>query len=435
MNAELYLRGTGGPPVILRKHGRAARATIFLSMLLLSTVAHADAIHLPLNGYYHPGRWMPVEWESSGSLAIRIFSTDAITTEISNPSPHGVAPFLACTPVRSIQWQLGKASGQIDAENLHALSPAEKIVGLCVDDDSLAQQIFPGQTTIPIHLDPLNPLPGPAMAWQSLDAIVMSDQILAKIPVESQKMLYAAGVTFAVTGDAQPNSTFAWAHNNRLWISKPASPNLPIIEEQAYAPTFGWTPGRSVHYRTTIIILAVLVCILATGLTLWRSRWMPPAQIVLAIIVMSGLWQWNRTQPGIATMQTDIYLTGISPEIRDRWIYQTSAHDTDFRMNLDGVTNPIFYDASQPARNQIKLTCRGDGSPTEITGTLPAHSTLAMVSRTFAELRTETPKSPIQTPARWLANSIIYPGFSSVGEIRSTGEWPNLVLKRKTEGN
>src|SRR5262249_36965317 len=101
-------------------------------------------IELPLQGYYRPGKFMPVLVES-GDLLLQIQSPGIVTAQINRA---GIVPLLMLDSTPSM---LNVGSGEFP---LHALSPDQRLIGLAVDDDShLAEKLFPNQEIIRVHLD------------------------------------------------------------------------------------------------------------------------------------------------------------------------------------------------------------------------------------------------------------------------------------------
>src|SRR5439155_11703552 len=131
---------------------------------------------LPMAGYYRPGRYMPLhvvsnntkklELRQDGVLPIDVvglgFSTDAIIPAlILGDGPSDVVHVRTDDGVHDVQL------------SLRPLAANEKLVGVVGHHSSFSQWLFPNQEVIPIPLDAAKPLPGPAAAWELLDAIVV----------------------------------------------------------------------------------------------------------------------------------------------------------------------------------------------------------------------------------------------------------------------
>src|SRR5947199_6526108 len=53
----------------------------------------------------------------------------------------------------------------------------QRLVGFTTIDIPLAQEMFPGETIVPIQLSAADPLNGAAVAWETLDAVVLDNTI------------------------------------------------------------------------------------------------------------------------------------------------------------------------------------------------------------------------------------------------------------------
>lgn len=69
-----------------RHEGTKWVAFVFVAVISILTRAYADDISLPLRGYFHPGRAMPVKWNVSEPTAsgtvIQLSASDAVTTRL-----------------------------------------------------------------------------------------------------------------------------------------------------------------------------------------------------------------------------------------------------------------------------------------------------------------------------------------------------------------
>src|ERR1700692_4318867 len=72
----------------------ASLATRVLLLPLLCVPARGQTLFLPLKGYFHPGRAMPVRWDTSTDT-IQLSAPGAITSRVQTAgNPHGVFPWL-----------------------------------------------------------------------------------------------------------------------------------------------------------------------------------------------------------------------------------------------------------------------------------------------------------------------------------------------------
>lgn len=403
----------------------------FIAIISICVQVRADEISLPLGGYYHPGRAMPISWTAS-TASIQFFASDAVTTQLDCANtPRGIVPFLILDPKASqISWRSSAASGQVP---VHPLDGSD-----CLIVDTLAKSpdviaLFPNLRTVKVYVDPANLL-GPAMAWESVDAILVSPVQWQKWTWNFRRQLFSQGITLIVAGGSRPDPLFPWHRENPWWT---ASPNLklpPVISPDAYAPVDGPSPGRSADFRRRIFLLGVIYCLLAGGFLLLRSRCTPVAFVIVSILAAVVFALDNSRQSPISERSGIIRLAS-EPPIEDHWFYQVSHRPTDFELPIDGLVHPIFLDESQIQSANLTLKCNADGRPVEIDGHLRPDDPVALMTRRFAsDLGVRAISTFEGNPLRLLGTQSLYPGFSIQGHLsEQTAEdaWPTLVLTRQ----
>src|SRR5208337_186605 len=145
-----------------------------------------------LQGYFHPGRAMPVRWE--GLQAVQLSASGAITTRLETvDQSRGVFPWVVIGP------NVANVSDRT-LPPLHPLEDSDCLVADVVSNDSDAGSLFPNRRMIAIHVD-ADELTGPAMAWQTLDAILLTPAGFDKIPQPMRHQFFAEGVKLVVLSD------------------------------------------------------------------------------------------------------------------------------------------------------------------------------------------------------------------------------------------
>ncbi|HEX4053174.1 MAG TPA: hypothetical protein VHX86_02820 [Tepidisphaeraceae bacterium] len=398
--------------------------------------AHADAVSLPLKGYFHPGRAMPVRWDiSSGKSAdgiIQLSASGAITSLVQwAGNPHGIFPWLVIDRnVRDIRWRLPDGSGG-SFSSLHPLEDSDWLVASTLNDDSAAGSLFRGRRVILLHLP--SGMDGPAMAWETLDAILLTPEALTKISSSVRGDLFAAGVELAVMGEARPDGILPWQHSGPWWL---ASANLrlaPMVDSDAYAPTYGWVAGRSAEFRRHIFLLGAIYCLIVAGIALWRSRWMAVAIVAASILAGFVFASENRKSSPIFRRGGVVRLIDGSA-LKDDWVYQVSHRDADFRMPVEDSVRPVFFSLSQLRTMNLAMDCGDSGQPVAISGRLSADEPLALMHRRLSVKSIGGPLvAPATTPLRLLAADPMYRGFAIAGQVSGVtpdDSWPTLILKR-----
>jgi len=412
-------------------------ALALLAVISIFTPVHADDISLPLGGYFHPGRAMPVRWNVSPSAAIgsslQLFASDAITSRlIWSGNPRGILPWIPVDAnVDTLHWRAPSGTaGEISG--LHPMDDSDFLVGVALPENSDIGALFPNRRIITIHLNPED-LTAPAMAWETLDAMLVSPDEWQKLSLAVRDDLFAEGITLAIPAGARPDSQLPWAHYGPWWIASAKLKLPPMIDSDAYAPTAGWTAGRTQAFRRRIFLFGAIYCLIACGVGLWRSRWMPAGFVAISMIAATAFSLDNfRQSPifhrgGIVRLNAEI-------TFEDDWLYQVSHRAADFRLPVDALVQPIFTDKSQVGLMNLTLDCDGHGQPIAIDGHLPSDEPLALMTRQITADRAEdsTISSPT-SPLRLLDTDSIYPQFRIVGQIASSTEediWPAMVFAR-----
>jgi hypothetical protein len=416
------------------KQNAAIGPVVFIILTSLYVNAWADNISLPLKGYFHPGRAMPVQWDISSANSggtIQLSATGAISSRVQSAGyPHGIFPWLVVDRnVRDIRWHLLGDSGQ-DFASLHPLEDSDCLAASTLDNDSAAGALFPGRRLVLLHLT--NGVEGPPTAWETLDALLLTPDALAKTSISARADLFAAGVELAAIQPTRPDAILPWRRDGQWWIASSNLPGPASVDSDAYAPTFGWTAGRSADFRRHIFLLGTIYCLVIAGLALWRSRWMPAAIVAASILAGSFFASDNRKYSPVFRRHGIVRLID-EAAIDDHWVFQISHRDAEFRMPVEGFSHPIFFDSSEPQTMNLTLDCGDHGQPVAISGRLSADEPLALMRRQASlEISREMPVVPVSSPLRLLAADPIYRGFTLVGQLNDPipdESWPTVVLK------
>jgi hypothetical protein len=398
----------------------ATRLPILLILLWLP--ARGDTLTLPLSGYFHPGRAMPVQWDGSSSGIIQLSASGAITSRVQTAGARrGIFPWLV--------FDQNAVVTRADFPPLHPLDDSDRLVASTFDDDSFAAALFPNRRLVLLH--PPNVLQGPPMAWETLDAVLLTPEALATIAISARADLFAAGVELAVIGDAEPDAILPWRRSGKWWIASSDFRRPQIFDADAYAPTYGWNAGRTVEFRRHIFLLGVVYCLIVSGIALWHWRWMPVAIVALSICTSLFFASDNRKYSPVFRRTGLVHLID-DATFTDQWVYQVSRRDFEMKMLIEGSIHPIFSEASQPAAMHLTIDCDDHGEPISISGRLLADQPLALMTRRLTVSRGGIhPVNPPDSPMRLLASDPVYRGFRLLGELdnlTSADSWPAIVL-------
>jgi len=366
---------------------KCPRIHLFIILISIASPVHADDLTLPLAGYFHPSRAMPVRWFSTQSGELEV-SSDGISSRVdSSNATSGILPCIVIDPnTRALHW-IGPSASAGEMTNLHPLSDSDFLVGNTLPANAGLAAIFPDRRVVPIHLEP-GDLQSPPMAWESLDALLITSSDWEKLPGEIQNDLVAEGITIAIDGE-KPANPFPWKRAGRFWVAAANIPMPPIISADADAPLGGQVIGRSDSFRYHIVLLGAIYCLVSCGVALWRSRWMPFAFVALTAGAGTLLAIDNSHQSPIFQKSRTVRLEGEIP-LQETWVYQISHRPVEFRLPVAGVVQPVFSDESEIAQMKLTLRCSEDGEPISIDGFLPADIPLAVMTRRLAPDQTFT---------------------------------------------
>jgi hypothetical protein len=422
--------------------GRNARlASIVLFVLaVISARVHADNISLPLAGYFHPGRAMPVKWDAAGWGAapgsLELSAPGAITTQINwTGNPRGIVPWIAVdASVANIHWRSPTGEAR-DISRLRPLEDSDWLVGTTLPDDFDTSSLFPNRRSIRVRLDPED-LKSPPMAWQTLDALILTPSEIAKISISNSSELIAQGVELVVQGGNRPDPQLPWKHSGQWWVASLGRNLPPTINSDAYRPTDGWSAGRSEPFRRRIFLLGAIYTLVIGGVALWRSHWMSAAFILVSIIA-AGVFALDNQRASPIFQRTGTVCVDDSASFKDDWIFQVSHRPAKFQIPVTYFIHPIFADQSQAESSTLQLECNGDGEPKALTGQLSPDEPLALMKR---RLTLDYHKSfityPVTSPLQLLVRESIYPQLSIADQAATAdpireNEWPMIVLKRQ----
>jgi hypothetical protein len=369
-------------------------AVVLAAVLAWQELAVAAGVTFPTEGYYRPGRYMPVIVEGEGE--VRISAEGAVTTVVPAGGPaRRVIPFLIVgSSARGLSVVL---NGQ-DIGNLPQLRPLgndEQLAGVAADvqwDPTREEH----HKLIRIRLDPANPLPGPAIAWQSLDMVVMSSEALGRIDSENENVLRDGGTRIVVIQGKQPVDRIA------------VGPGGAMFSESAYLPTYAWQPAWPRTFRIYVLAAAggfAIVLVLAAMLRTRSAVWIATGVVAVALMA-GGIWKWR--SPAVFSAAGEV-LPQRSQDIytqHDRWYFQSARRATQGAFRWQDVTWPMFFDRSHFRQTQMQLHCDPRGEPVGFVYQLPANGRVAFLTRRWAELSEAPFDLPVRSPLAGLVDQL-----------------------------
>lgn len=351
-------------------------------LVLMQPTQAAISVSLPTEGHYRPGRYMPVRVEGATRQdTITLQGGGAIPTEIPHlESADLIVPWLIVgDQISDARWQLGEGAAQHLA--LQPLASDERLVGFAGTQQELTQLLFPGKTIIPVQLDESRLLE-PAEAWECLDAVVLSASAAARLDEAHRAALLAGGTIIAVHSDDAPDTRWPWKRQGGYWILRyaPAGPQ-PMVEPDAYMPTYSWDRGWPAAFRRSLVFAAVLFCILSLGTLLWRSRWTSLAFVAVSALFLGGLAIWSARQSAFLQLSLAVRVDAGPISQFDLWTWQSPVRGAESSFAVSGNTHPFVATLRQIEQDHLRLVCRPDGRPDHFTCHLEPMQSLAFLSR------------------------------------------------------
>jgi hypothetical protein len=402
------------------------RALVAIAILLIATPLRAEtALRLPLDGYFRPGRCMPVMIQTNSS-GLTLNGDGIVPTEVA-AGRSGVVPVLV----------LSSIAGPLNDLPLRALGENERLVASTSSDDGLAAKLFPEQSIVNVHIEPADLLTAAPLAWHALDAVVLD-----RAP-EPKKLaaLLANGTVVAVRSDDRPDRLWPWERSGEYWLLRiRLSGSAGAIWGDAVAlPAVAWHPVMPTLTRLRIVLVGVIVILVLLGTLLTgRPRTSILVTLAMSLVSCAGIEIWRRQLPAIRTASGQIVITDEQGlEQRDRWDYLTAPGGASGLSDGSRMQFPALRDGSQAKEVSLRLICSADGAD-RWSYRIPPRETLAFVLRTVVlpdgiplGLSTST-RSPLQELAR---QAYLRPGARIIGELEwgsrdpMRDHWPHVVIQ------
>jgi hypothetical protein len=386
-------------------------------MMLIASPVMA-AVTLPLQGYWRPGRYMPVRVQGEMAAGvIEIGGDGAVTSRL--PASGGVVDAIVPVLMMSegaIQW-----SGGVVDRPLRQLNADQRLVGFTTLDLAAAQSLFPGETIVPIELAMTDPIPGPAVAWETLDAIVVD----APLAEAKRAELVATGVLVIVRSQGT-------ADQPRIVGPRAAAEDLA-----AFAPVQGWRAQWPAAFRRRIMLSAVIFAIVAMGVSLLRFKYSALALVGVCVLATVVLWMSWRNRPAVLVRWGGVLVRSGEMTQEDLWVYQATASGAQSSMSWSGVMHPYFESREDRLAMKTMLMCDGDGTPNSFSFHLRPGQKIGFLKRSFSPVL-PTPTEPPSSPMELLVKRMyLRPGVKIAANappwglpgMRSDVAWPTLILK------
>lgn len=428
-NAVVSARGT-------RPQGPLALCGFVLALTLCVPDAVGQTlVSFPTEGRFRPGRYMPVRVQRDGAGTLTFEARGMLPTSLAPDSAADlVFPWLALSDsVTDARWASGNGERHSIATPLQALSDDERLVAYAGTPSGDGKFLCPGQTIVPVELDPSRPLLEPPEAWQCLDAVVLSAAAFARLDKSQLTTLLAGGTAVAVRSQARPVGKWPWEPIGDMWVVRfsPAGPSS-IAEPAAYSPTYEWQRGWPATFRRPVFLAAVLFCLVGGAVLLWRSRWAAVAFVALSCLFVVAFAAWYAKQSPMLQLTAAVRVDNAPVTQFDLWTWHSPVRATDGSFPAAGVTWPVFASGRQPEQTHARLQCAPDGRPDRFLFHLDPGQSLAFLSR---NLSLDPPAPPTLASARGpfvdLATTLyLHPGDIITGQYTARESVPVIVLRQ-----
>jgi hypothetical protein len=422
---------------------RRVAGWVFLLALGFCTAAFGEVrLALPLQGHYRVGRYMPVQIRAQGmdGSAVQLSGSGLLSTSmaLSDGRGEGIVPALVLqSPLWQLQWAGPDGQEHAVGLPLHELSADQHLIGALDVERSAAEALFPNQHAIVVRLDPDTFFSAPAVAWTSLDALLMTRAGFERLGAAQRETLLAGGVDLAVMGEgsaAPPDGVWPWQKRGEWWVmaARLGGPASARFNVEAYQPTYSWAGEWPGGFRGRIGLAAAGLSILILLAALLRPGWALPlagASVVVGMVLI-GLWRAHHSPLLHVEGRVEVVLDGLIQ--RDQWFYQSAPDATAGGFAFDGLTYPVFADAAHAASLHPRLVCRSDGRPAFFDYRLPAQARIALLQRSIAPGAAPAALSPAgPSGLRELVRALyLTPGHALAGQIPAPqATWPTLVIQ------
>ena len=424
-----------------------------LALALLATLlacpwcAAQVRVTFPLDGYYRPGKYMPVRVTSTAGTAgpVVLRAGGAVTVSV-RPGPAGidtVVPWLTADEVLLPSWQADNGSGTIDA-TLKPLEAGQVLVGIVGTDvrasTAEAAELFPGKAVVAVPLTGTPPIGGDPAAWEVMDAVVFDapdNALLAD--------LLGAGTIVLVRSEAVPGGDWPWRGGPGRWFVRfdPAGPAAPF-DSDVYDAVAAWRPGWPAPARRRALLLAAVFCLVAVGITLWRrTRLAALAVVGVSAVAAVGFAWWGARQPMVCEVRTSVEVVGAAGTQIDHWTYLRPLPRREVILNWSPGSKPVYASARHVRETDLTLHIGPTGRPSRFTWRAEAGRTLAFLDRSFnpyANTLLPAATHPPLTPTRELGAIYLGPGdvilddpgdFAPRDDLDWSIAWPPVTIRRK----
>lgn len=406
------------------------------AVVVFTFVAQLNAgmtVSLPYDGRFRAGHFMPVRVTVTGvGGELELHARGAMPTWVAGTAaPVGGEMTVPMLMVSESAKEL--VVGGAAPVGLRVLGEDERLVGFAGADVGAGKALFPGATLIAVRLDLTGPLLDPPLAWEGLDAVVLSPAARARLSDAQTGVLVSAGVALVVVGEAVPDRRWPWERSGggawvlRHRVAGPAS----AVAAGAYAPTYTWDRGVPGRVRRQVVWVAAVFCICAALASLWRSRRAAGAVVGLCVLTAAGVGAIYMRSPPRLLLQKTIAVRGDRLTQYDDWAWHASLGESRSSMPAYQLTVPVFASSRQVEVSGVRLECDARGKPLAYVFRTGLGESLAFVTRDVLPSFEISGYAPAVAPwGRFATDLYAMPGDRLAGEAQIAAELSATVVER-----
>ncbi len=456
--------------------------TFLLPLFCLSGArANPEAeVTLPLRGFFHPGRYMPLHvvatTSQSGEQQLRVDAggSMSVVCPMNNGSADVLMPWICYSD------QMGAVSVTIDGVEVprpttmppvevRALTAEQRLVGYATGDAqeavALGRALSADRECIACPLPPGQALAGSPAAWETLDLLILdrAAAMMQSLPSLTQSLV-PMGVALAIRdsqageGNASPDPQWPWRHITVGEVGYWVLLYTAVGPDGTYSPDVyrvvdHWQPRWPTSYRRQALLIAVVYSLCLLGGLLLRPRgivWI----VVLTSVAIGVAELWRRTHWPVTARGGDVLLmpagASSNPDIAqtpglvqiDSWSFHAALATSFIDCRWAGLTKPIFYSEQQMSRFSPILYCAQDGQPHTFHFTMTPGEKLALLMRSAGPRPPNvTPSVPVTSALEPLVRMIyLREGDEIAGQFQANPSatmgweeeelWPAMVVQR-----
>ena len=352
-------------------------AVIGLLLILASSSFAATSITLPLDGYYRPGKFFPVQVTSDQPAAVHIDIDNGVSAR-GNGTSLTLPVMLLSPTVRSIRVTVDGVPTDLPVRALEANQP---LVLTTVPKDVrplFGLGLVKSLVTVTINSDNLRTLDA---AFESADDVLITPEQLVLLPEAATRQLLASGTRITLNAAAPSGSRWPWrSFGPGSIIDLPVrGPTTSSDDLSVYDAVASFTAGRSPTARRTVWLAMAMFSIVALATTLIGCRGIY-ATAAVSLLAVAGGALFAARQSSIAEQRFNVTIPGQPMAQRDEWRFRMTSAKQDDVIDMAGdMDRPIFGGQADALGLWIDCTSQ----PRQMHFTLRPGMQIAFVRRQF----------------------------------------------------